>query len=78
MKKEVRKSVARQKNYVTGTGGGPFIREEKLSPALEQLHQNIKISSDGLICPFDSDSIDISSNYYTLYSLSILVKIVLK
>ncbi|CAI6367375.1 unnamed protein product [Macrosiphum euphorbiae] len=56
MKKEVRKSVAKQKKYVTGTGGGPFISEVKLSPALEQLHQNIKLSSDGLICQFDSDS----------------------
>ncbi|KAF0687775.1 myb/SANT-like DNA-binding domain-containing protein 4, partial [Aphis craccivora] len=60
MKKEVRKSVAKQKKYVTGTGGGPFIGEAKLSPALEQLHQNIKLSSDGLICQFDSDSTHIN------------------
>jgi len=61
MKKEVRKSVAKQKKYVTGTGGGPFIGEAKLSPALEQLHQNLKLSSDGLICQFDSDSTHIST-----------------
>lgn len=61
MKKEVRKSVAKQKKYVTGTGGGPFISEVKLSPALEQLHQNIKLGSDGLICQFDSDSSHIST-----------------
>jgi len=61
MKKEVRKSVAKQKKYVpVTTGGGPFISEVKLSPALERLHQNIKLSSDGLICQFDSDSSHIS------------------
>jgi len=61
MKKEVRKSVAKQKKNVTGTGGGPFISEAKLSPALEQLHQNIKLSSDGLICLYDSDITHISN-----------------
>lgn len=31
MKKEVKQSAARQRKYVTGTGGGPFKDEEKVS-----------------------------------------------
>lgn len=66
MKKEVRKLVARQRKYDTGTG--PFKGQEKMSPALEQLHQNIKTSSDGLIYPFDSEITNIRSTYLMYFS----------